>query len=256
MESAVLVIGDVHYGRKTETFNPESVKAAFERLETEMDAIRRNDGLWAEELVVILLGDMVDGSGIYPSQAHHQAETSTIAQGEALADLLAYWLLKQKVAWKSVRVEAVPGNHGRVSKFVHDDDNWDTVFYGLLRAKLNGLIPVTVGAPFLRVKIQETVSLCYHGHGIQMSEGIPYAGVNRRVIRWAGTKLAPFANVIMGHFHTFGLLNAGGANVLLNGTLVTDDLYVRELGGEGLNSWWAFGVEGNNPLKWIRRIEV
>ena len=117
-ETACLVLTDLHYGRKTASFTPDVCKARLTKLGERLIRIRTYlKGYEFDGLRVFLLGDVNDGTDIYKTQAHHQAETNVDKQAHDLTTLLADWLAEQKKTWKSVQVDAVPGNHGRC----HDD---------------------------------------------------------------------------------------------------------------------------------------
>ena len=120
-ESAVLVMTDIHYGRKTSSYNPSVCLERLDRVGAHLARVRQ---LLAEynitELVIALIGDVNDGTDIYATQPHHQAITNVEHQARELSTYLAHWLEKQSQVWPSIRVEAVPGNHGRAGRFAHD----------------------------------------------------------------------------------------------------------------------------------------
>lgn len=214
-----------------------------------------------DEFVVMLLGDVNDGTGIYATQSHHQAETNVEEQAEQLTDYLSPWFKKQRDIWGKVRIECVPGNHGRAGKFAHEAANWDIVAYKYLKSKLSGHCRVEMprrGNKFLRVaEVKGHRYLIYHGHDIRSFGNIPWYGISLRLARWHTTKLAPFAVSIMGHFHTCGDWPLNQVNMLLTGTMVSDDEWaLQSLGWESVNRWWLFGVGAEHPMTWQFKLEV
>lgn len=260
-ETAVVVITDVHYGKKTASFNPES---CAQRLAAFGDSVLRIRELLSsyafDELVVCLLGDINDGTGIYATQPHHQAITNVEEQAEEISDLLAEWCKGQQKVWKKLRLECVPGNHGRAGKFAHEAASWDVVAYKYLRNKLPKGCELHLGkkSAFLRVvNIRRHRYLLYHGHEIKTFGNIPWYGMLLRTARWNLSHLSPFAAVLFGHWHTFGLWQFNSVTALASGTLVTDDEWaLQSLGWESANRWWMFGVSDKRPITWSFGLEV
>lgn len=261
-ETAVLVMTDIHYGKKTETFNPESCKerlfAVGERIERIKSCLT---GYNFDKLVTFMLGDVNDGTMIYATQPHHQAETNVEEQAEQLTDILQEWFLKQQKVWGNIEIECIPGNHGR-SGFTHENANWDIVTYKYLQHKLRDYnIPVRTNRKknaFIRkVEIRKHNYLLYHGHDIKSYANIPWYGIMMRIARWNTTKLAPIDVVVMGHFHTSGTWKFNQIEVMLSGTLITDDDWaLQTLGYESANKWWLFGVSDTRPVTWRFELDL
>src|SRR5512146_572466 len=96
-ESAVLVVSDLHLGKLTSTFNPDTCAHAVLALGDKLKRIRSLLAAYQfDELVVCMLGDIVDGTGIYPTQTHHQTLTTAIEQADVAADLFKDLLREQK----------------------------------------------------------------------------------------------------------------------------------------------------------------
>jgi DNA polymerase II small subunit/DNA polymerase delta subunit B len=262
-ESAVLTMSDLHYGKKTSSFNLESFEERLEVFGDRLVAMRESmAGYDFDELVVCLLGDVNDGTGIYATQPHHQAESNVEEQAEQLSELLAPWFRKQKKVWKDIRLETIPGNHGLVSRFCHEAANWDIVTYKYLKAKLErDGIQVGInrtGNKFLRkVQVRKHHYLLYHGHDIHSFANIPWYGMMNRISRWVTTKLAPIDVVMMGHFHTHGCWSMNRLQLLCSGTMITDDDWaLQTLGWESANKWWLFGVSDKRPITWSFGMDI
>jgi len=263
VESVVLNMADIHFGKKTASFNPEICAA---RLETLGDTVLRIRELQAgydfNELVVCMLGDINDGTDIYATQPHHQAQSNVEEQAENVSDILADWFKKQQKAkaWGKIRIECVPGNHGRAGKGAHEAANWDIVAYKYLRGKLPDGIKLHLcrDNPFMnKVEIRKHHYLLYHGHDIKTFGNIPWYGMLLRSARWHLSNLAPFDAVLMGHFHTFGMWSFNRLTALCNGTLITDDTWaLQSLGWESANRWWMFGVSDHRPITWSFGLEL
>lgn len=262
-ESAILTMSDLHFGKETSSFNPS---AFIRRLDKAGHALERIHSLLSDydldELVLALTGDVNDGTGIYPTQTFHQTINNVEEQAYLLSHILADFLVWQKRLWGNVRVEAVPGNHGRGGRFIHEAANWDLVCYRYLKLRVGPQgIPVNfnnAGNPFIRkFEARGHHYLMYHGHGIRMYQQIPWYGVSQRILRWHNSSLAPFETVLIGHFHTCQMITVNGVSIYLSGTPVTDDDWaLQELGMEAEPRWWLFGVSDHRPVTWQYRIEL
>lgn len=250
-ETAVLFVTDTHLGKKTKSFTPKKAHDRLQKLAAKVADIKGllGGGYEFKELVVCLLGDMIDGTGIYPTQPHHQEETSAIAQVEAFAQSLGDAIDTLSTGFKKTRVECVPGNHGRVSKFAHEADSWDVIAYQRLQDRFKGS-PVAVeyggrkGLFVRRCPVGRWTYLLYHGHGVKMYQQIPWYGLFTRLGRWATTsQFGRFDAFACGHFHTNGSHQLNRIRVLMNGTMVTDDEWaLQEFGYASSNQWWLVGA--------------
>ena len=265
-ETAVLVVTDVHYGKKTSSFNRQVCKARIARVADKVYSI--TDLLTGkykfDELVIMLLGDVNDGTDIYPTQAHHQELSNVEEQAWEFAEFFASVVRGFAKVYPSVRIETVPGNHGRAGKAAHECASWDTVAYRYLGNHLRSDgIPVIMGRGdnrFVRkVSVRRHNFLLFHGHQVRGSfAGIPSYGLSTRVSRWATTEAyAPFDIALCGHFHSFMHWKVNRIPVILSGTCVTDDLWSREeLGWESANVWPFFGVNDERPITWKYDLEA
>lgn len=257
-ETAVLVMSDLHYGKHTASYTvdvfPKRLEAISRRLARLHELLTGQYDI--DALRIMCLGDVNDGTEIYKTQAHHQRLSNVEEQAEYLTDNLAVFLAQQKDVWGHVEIDTVPGNHGRSGLFAHEAASWDIVSYRYLGHKVAHLdIPVTIDKrdPFLRVvRIRGHRYLLYHGHGIRMYQGIPWYGIQQRLMRWNTTKrLSGFDVAMFGHFHYSGTMPINRIHTMLTGTMITDDEWaLQELGWESVNSWHLFGVSDKRPVTW------
>ena len=137
VESAVLHVTDVHWGKKTESFD---VKVCSKRLNAVGEKLGRVRELLAsydfDKLVILITGDINDGSEIYANQATEQAESDVEEQANCAAATLADLVRRQKRIWGNVEIEAVPGNHGRSGRGGHIAANWDVTCYRYMSFRL------------------------------------------------------------------------------------------------------------------------
>lgn len=260
-ETAVLLMSDLHYGKETVSFDPNIARDRLKRLGEKLASIRRRLGpKTLDGLVVCMLGDMNDGSAIYATQPYHQAITNVERQADELSATLAEWLQVQRKLWGTVRVEAVPGNHGRVAG-AHEAANWDIVLYRYLMHRLGDDIPFGMNEesdPFVRViKIGQHKMLLFHGDTVRMYMQIPWYGLHQRLMRWYTGKWGPFAVAACGHFHSCGSWQLNKFRLFMAGTMVSDDEWARRtIGLEGTQRWWLFGVTPKRPVAWAFDLDL
>ncbi|NLB94495.1 MAG: hypothetical protein GX785_02185 [Armatimonadetes bacterium] len=257
-ETAVLVTSDWHYGKQTASYGPQTFRSRFESLGERLIQFRDRHlgGKHLDKLIVLILGDVCDGGGIYPTQPHHQEITDPQEQAWQLSGVTSAWLGKQREAWGEVEVFAVPGNHGRAGKHAHENTNFDVVFYRYLQgqAKEHGVsVNLNTADYFLqKAQIRGHHYLLYHGDRIYGTSGIPWYGVQNRLLRWnTSDSLGPIDVLCMGHFHALAHWRVNRVQVLATGTMVTDDQWaLTTLGFDSANQWWLFGVSDKHPITW------
>ncbi len=262
-QTVVAHITDFHYGKKTRTYNKDVAKEKFAKFSKDLVDIRKQNKD-ADKLVLVWGGDIVDGTGIYPSQPHHQDASDVTEQIDDCTDLTKELFKEQLAAWGAVDNYTVPGNHGRTHKANHEGSNYDRILYSAIRREAEKLTGVRVleddrnVGPFLKpFRVRNHRMLAYHGHSIQMYTNIPWYGIIQRLCKWKADKFAGVSTLMLGHFHGFGLWNVQGCNILLGGTTVTDDMWALESFGSGaVNKWWVFGVTDKNPMQWSIPLNV
>lgn len=268
-ETACLTLTDVHYGKKTASFDPDICVKRFEALSQKTAMIRDclTPSYAFDGLRIFALGDINDGTDIYASQPHHQAISNVEEQATQAAKMLAKFLRQQADIWGAVHVDCVAGNHGRGGKLssgVHEAANWDTVTYRYADLLTQNDPRITISIPdpadlFVRVvNVRGHNLLLHHGHWVKSWLGIPYYGLQRRVLNWSiVAKWPEWSIMLSGHFHCKGdIALSSRKKVLLSGTMVTDDDFALLLGVESINEWWMFGVSDRHLPTWQFGIDV
>lgn len=263
-ESAVLHLGDLHTGRLTDSFNlavlTERVNAVITHALDIWDILRH--GYRFRELVIALTGDNIDGDAIYKTHPYHTEERAKFAlkQVTALLGILRPAILRLKPIAPKIRMVGVPGNHGRVSRYTHEANNWDLAFYEMLKMAFSGDPAITVeySEKFAEIiQVEGHGILLYHGGGIRMYMNLPFYGIRQRVMRWKGSMREPFEVVLMGHFHQVLQDSFNGTRVLLSGTMVSDDEWaIENLGMDGERRFQFFGVHKDRPVTWRYELET
>jgi predicted phosphodiesterase len=224
LSSLVVVLSDTHFGKHTDSFN---LSVAKERMLSIPENLAKKDLPEFDEIVVLLVGDMIEGEDIYPTQSHH-VEVPAIDQVRLCTEAL--WELFVRLEQKfdvPVRVETCPGNHGRVSKTANEKTNWDNVIYHLLNVMgtmaKNPKININCNfEEFHRFKVKDRTGLLYH-HGVKHT-GTP--GMRIKIAGWTASKNFDF--LVHGHWHEWHVGNWLGKWVIGNGCMCgPDDLAER-----------------------------
>lgn len=250
-ETAVLILSDVHYGQSTParinagwTHTPKVVERQFEALARAVLKIwdlRRQSMPW-RNLVILRLGDMVDGDGMRASQAR-QVEPIVVKQTAEVARLEAAFIQACLQAFDTVRVESVPGNHARTSPKpgvaglaeLDPADSYDWLSAEFLRATLAPAIEAG------RVEIKNHESywavtdvmghrvILEHGSSLRGGGswgGLPYYSIDRAAAAYRELE-GPFTVLAFGHYHRPYVLPAGfGGLVVGNGSFAPTTPFV------------------------------
>ena len=230
-ETLIIDLGDWHAGKE---IKDEHGKVVFnEKILTE----RISEGLFPEilslldtrikkatkitEIVILLVGDMADGSNIYPTQQYNQY-IAPPRQVELCVELIIP-LIENLVDRKlPVNIYAVRGNHGRGLKLESPENNWDTMLYLWLRHEVLSFPNVTLefsDLDYMNFKIR---GWNYHIRHIAPEQDDTAAG-RAKFLGWEN--IHSFDAIVYGHYHHFGITDFYGARRLRNGCVTGwDDL--------------------------------
>lgn len=248
-QAFILHMTDTHFGKKTLSYNYSNACKYMDSLAKRMDIIAKRDDLYdkCDEFHIMATGDIVDGLGIFPSQAHYLEQSDPLKQVEwgiqALQPLFEFG-----ARFKVFNFHVQAGNHGRVSKFAKESTNWDVLFGSLLIQKMGQQATVGYYRPRV-VPVKNYGFLLYHGNDISSSMGIPFYGITRISKEWA-LNIPNWQYLLMGHFHTCAFIpinHQNGINakkVYMSGSPVTDDDHsIKHYGKDADPTWWAFVLD-------------
>ena len=264
--SLAVMLSDVHVGKKTSSFNFIKMK---ERMVYLMDQVvdefkQQKRRYNVEEIHFCFIGDIIDNDSLYPTQPHHVDHENAGHATEQIKLASQFFSEEidrvQKATKAKVVIHAVKGNHGRISKFTNEANNYDIMFYNNLETMVsrNKNISTNMSHDFYcMASIQGHNFLLHHGHGIRMYQNIPWYGLVQRVMRWAGSLPFNFDYVVVGHFHTCGEQHWNDKTIFMNGTAVTDDTFGLEVLGLGAsNNFWLFGVNKDQGICYQQKINL
>lgn len=241
-EVAVLLLSDWQIGKVTETFNTQ---VALDRLRTlaakvaQITEIQRQDHP-VRECHVLLNGDMVEGTAIFPGQAH-LVDSSLFEQTFTAAGAVEELIRALLAVFETVHVWEESGNHGRLGRKgdYSSSDNQDLMVYKLARRDLAAYEPKRLvwhesqGWHSI-VEIGNYRALLVHGDEIKSFGGqTPAFGIVRKVNAWATGVVEPFTDCYMGHFHQPLVLPIahGRGRTFVNPSIESDNAYAKEFVG-------------------------
>ena len=245
LEIPILHITDVHFGKRTATYN---IAVAEDRMRllaqktVKLVELRRSVSR-IDELHLFLGGDFGEGEGaIFPGQA---LEIDQDVVGQLVKEgprIMCEQILLFLSHFKRLVIKAVPGNHGRISRFAAKRNNFDNWFYLGLRQMVDTSLSeqdrkrIEWDLPFDRTPGEEWYAhhktfdfghMLVHGDQIRGQLGFPWYGVGKKLSGWAD--LVPdFSYLWMGHFHTLAAYVINKRMVLAGGTPESSNAYAAE----------------------------
>lgn len=230
-ESAILLLSDLHSGKKhfhadgavsynmdIMTFRMSLIKEQVLRLLDERIRLGRLD-----EFIIAMIGDIVDGSGIYPGQELNQDLTCFVDQISLVVACI--WDLVQTVRSEykiPVRIKGVRGNHGRQYKYCVANNNFDYLVFHLLYILAwtydrKGVAVDYGSVPYMNFKVKGFG--CHMRHEAPVQSETPAAKA-----KFAGWKIMHnFDMMFYGHKHHPGNGSILDGEVFMNGCLVGVD---------------------------------
>lgn len=244
-KSLCVLISDSHIGKLNDHFNLEIAK---HRINSLPEKIFEQEGHQSvDEIVLMFIGDLLEGEDIFKTQAHH-IECPAITQIQVASTAFWQMILKFKQLFKcTVRIECVPGNHGRMSKTANEKTNWDNVLYHILRVVALGhedkdiIINCNFDA-FRLFQVKDKTGMLYH-------QGVKHTGtaaMREKVAGWSQRKHFDF--MCHGHWHEWHVGNWLGRFVVANGCLCGPDDLAERMAKEDTARQGYFFITPGKPL--------
>lgn len=264
-ETEVVVLSDLHFGKKVViegqvTFDKTIAEQRFKAIMSGMrhlneSYIRPNHSI--DELVILLLGDCVDGELIYEGQVYDQ--------DLPLLDQLIFssQLIKQELInpasqmFGTVRIVAVPGNHGEIRNerkehMMHPRTNFDTILAVMLQ----------IGCQDLKNVSFEVATTALHTTLIRnwkflLAHNLPSASSTSFRKQYGGFfERFRFDVSVHGHWHTPELTYFNTKPVIQNGSLPGVDDYSIQLAFNTVPSQVMFTVSDKRPIALFWQVDV
>jgi predicted phosphodiesterase len=247
-----MALSDLHFGQHNKGFDIEVAKKRIAELpERLLDATCPTV---VDEVVVLMMGDMVEGEDIYPSQAHHLV-CSAMEQVEIAAASLWDMIKKMRELFKvPVRVVCCPGNHGRTGYGSHEKSNWDNMLYHALKIVAKEYGDKNIGidcdySDFKTFMVKDKKGMIYH-HGVKHN-GTP--AMREKIAGWVYAK--EFNFMCSGHWHEWKVGCWAEALWMANGSLCGPNDLSERIAQEGPARQGYFFVSTGRPLWGFSYIE-
>ena len=212
VEVAVLHLTDLHFGKRTPTFDSQvaAVRVAEAVAKTiKLTEIQRADHP-VDRCVVMLGGDLIENTSIFPGQVW-EVSSDVFGQVFTASHAIQTAVLTLLEHFHRVEVYEVWGNHGRIGRKHSGDnprsDNWDRIVGEIARQNLGDQSRMTWHPTpeiwHAIVSAGAWSALLIHGDSIKSFGGnIPAYGIQRALNKYATGVTAPFVDGFLGHFHT------------------------------------------------------
>jgi hypothetical protein len=243
--SLVVALSDLHIGQQNKGYDIEIAK---QRLGELPEKLYRAVGMTnIDEVVFLLVGDIVEGENIYPSQAHHIV-CSTMDQVEIGAQMVWGVIKKTRDTFKvPVRVVCVQGNHGNSEKGSSEKTNWDNVLYHALKILVSSCGDSKIGfdcdySEFKLFKVKDKKGLIYH-------KGVKHNGtpaMREKIAGWVYSKKMNF--MVSGHWHEWKVGGWADVTWMANGSLCGPNDLSERMAQEGPARQGYFLVTAGKPL--------
>ena len=245
-EVALLHSTDWQLGKQTLTYNTKEcerlVKQSIDKTIKITEIQRTHHPV--KECVLMLGGDIVENTTIFPSQVY-EVDSDVMAQFVAASRIMIDIVRTLLANFDKVTVVCEPGNHGRIGKLgeLPKDVNWDKLVYMFAGQALKDEKRLTwqmSKEDIQRVTINNYKALLIHGDEIRWGTA---STIVRFADRWKSgaykffdevdqiTKGFDFRDLYIGHFHQHQSWNManGEGSVFMSAAVESGNRYARDL---------------------------
>ena len=267
-QTAILIAADWQLGKVTPDYDSETAAARVRAYGRKCAEIIAGQPHPVSDARLLVVGDLVEGELIFPSQSH-RIDASLYRQVFEVAQLLAELVRTVLTVVERVRVTSVIGNHGAIGGPVrqqsHPETNADAMAYNVARLLLRDEPrvewpePVTAGERhwFATDEVRGRTWFIFHGDQIKSASfGIPWYGYHKRLLGWA-TSVAPFHYSASGHWHTAVRMQVNAITHWGAGSTESANTYAQEWlasGGQEPSQWLLFQGDDGVTSEWLIRV--
>lgn len=248
MPSLVVVLSDFHVGKRSDSYNMQKFERRLRsipgKLKTHANIIARPD-----EIVLAFVGDLVDGSDIYPTQWAAQdadAPQQVILAREAISAMIVD--LHRIYPKTPIRAVFVRGNHGRWSKTARPSNNLD-VWLGkdiaaMAAERDDPLLSVDVApGEFHAIRVGGTIGVLTH----KSVQHIGTPATRLKFLSWLHRYKAAW--LASGHYHSPSFETYNDMALILGGALCGPDDYGATMARFDGPTQVAFVVDGKRVCR-------
>lgn len=239
--TALLLIGDVHVGEAFERKDISSMGYAYnfetfceranllvEKVKLLTDINRAHGRV--DNLVILFLGDIVEGEEIYPGQ-RNKIDKRVLDQTVLGAEVLAQSVAELSGHFRNVRCLAVWGNHGRMGKDYAEDQNFDRLAYILMKLRLREIKNLkffTSKSYRMAFELPELEQggldnftwVVWHGDDVRGYMSLPYYDFERTSAKLVQLANIPINYFVIGHHHRHAEIDIPHGRLIINGSWV------------------------------------
>lgn len=241
--SLVLMISDVHWGKKAKTFNMD---IADQRILSIPEILYNRILPDFDEIVVLLLGDLVEGEDIHSSQNSVNEAPTITAYKRGTRTIWRFLLLLKELFNVPIRVETDPGNHGRQSKSANPKTNWDNAIYESLAmiSEFSGEEGI-----FINVNLEDFCVVEVKNKKILLShKGVKHAGTPAMTSKIGGWAISKDIDIVAhGHWHSYAFDSYIDKLRISNGSVVGPDDLAESMAKEDPPRQAYFIIDPNLP---------
>lgn len=215
----VATLSDLHFGKNTSLLESRIKEYTY--------IIKNLASSKTDEFVLLMLGDMVDGQGIYPGQCY---DIEIDPPGQVIATRDSLWRLMVSLRKKApVRAECVFGNHGRVTQkkdlIATRRSNWDWILYMVLDA-MSRISESEISISYADELFHEAL---IRGYRLLLAhEAIPQVATNARRAKAAGwADIYKFDLMVSAHLHDYSITNYNGRPLIINGAMADPSEFAK-----------------------------
>jgi hypothetical protein len=221
-----LCIGDTHFGKKTRSYNLDIARARVEAMAGQYQETKAP----YDFIRLLLLGDIVDGLGIY--KTHIGVGTASLPEQVAVATESLFTLVVRLIDNYHIPIEiyGVYGNHGRLNSYADPINNVDLMCYHSLAARLEGL-DLDKYPLYLCIEDQPFYKVPGVSGPLLTHKGVSHIGTaarQRLAISWLQEYQAGI--LVSGHWHCANISSYNNCWSIVNGSTVGSDPFSASLG--------------------------
>ncbi len=212
-----------------------------------------------DEVVLCLMGDLVENEIIYETQVHHidmpvgLQKVAAVKSVVQFVDGLEQFFKAHGVKQIAVKIKGIKGNHGRVQRGQLEASSWDVLIYHELdflfgyAGRTNITVEFTYDDEFLFTVKGKTGMLRHHAPAATENPG----GRNK----YGGWyELWNYDFLCHGHYHHWGMNTYNGRMILRNGSFVGSDDLSNNMGVRDRRCQMIFGVTKDEVPAFIHRV--
>jgi len=234
-----LMLSDIHFGKKTKTFNLSILKERLRKLTTTFLGMLREkekQGYDVSEIILALIGDIIESYTMHGTESALGCEFGNSKQvqeaTDALFDLVILPIAK---TGKKIHIPAVAGNHDRTEKnrtFNYPGENYVTwIIYNSLKkyCELSGLKNITFDIPVdsytTHTLFGKHVMLYEHLDNVSAPTKLALEGLIKKRERQVSKRIAMLRG---GHWHEYVCYDRG--RIIVNESACGQDSFAKVKG--------------------------